>query len=48
MPVSQCAMDDPAAIDTLSASCRDFVDSSERAREEWRLEASFAAFEDRY
>jgi adenosine deaminase len=41
--VGPCAIDSPAG--TPSAACRAFLDGSEKAREQWRLEAAFARFE---
>ncbi len=41
--VGPCAADSPAG--TPSAACRAFLDGSEKAREQWRLEAAFARFE---
>ena len=38
-----CAADSPAGMP--SAACRAFLDGSEKAREQWRLEATFARFE---
>jgi hypothetical protein len=41
--VGPCAADSPAGAP--SAPCRAFLDGSEKAREQWRLEAAFARFE---
>lgn len=41
--VGPCATDSP--VGTPSAACRAFLDGSEKAREQWRLEAAFARFE---
>lgn len=38
-----CAADSPAGAP--STACRAFLDGSEKAREQWRLEAAFARFE---
>ena len=38
-----CAADSPAGAP--SAACRAFLDGSEKAREQWRLETAFARFE---
>ncbi len=43
---AQCQNDRPgAAEDSLSASCRQFLQSSQRARLQWKLEQELAAFE---
>lgn len=41
--VGPCAADSPAG--TPSPACRAFLDGSEKAREQWRLEAAYARFE---
>ena len=45
--VSACAADKPAAS-PLSSRCKQFLDSSERARMQWRLEGDLAHFESRF
>lgn len=42
--VKACAGDEPGA-DACTPACRAFLDSSERAAQQWRLEAAFAEFE---
>jgi hypothetical protein len=46
-PVSACLADLPAA-EKLSAACGKFLAASERAREQWKLEAAFAEFEKKF
>jgi hypothetical protein len=46
LPVHECAADRPASLPT--AGCMKFLNSSERAREEWRLEHRFAEFESKF
>jgi len=46
-PAAACA-GDVLGKDKPSASCAKFLDANERAREQWKLEAAFAAFEKRY
>jgi len=41
-----CASDNPSH--STSAGCRQFLDSSERARMQWRLETEFANFEKQF
>jgi adenosine deaminase len=41
-----CASDNPSHL--TSAGCRQFLDSSERARMQWRLETEFANFEKQF
>ena len=43
-PVAACANDSPGT-EKPSANCAKFLESSERAREQWRLEAAYAQFE---
>jgi hypothetical protein len=43
-PVADCA-GDTLGSDAPSPPCRRFLDASDRARESWRLEGEFAAFE---
>jgi adenosine deaminase/adenosine deaminase CECR1 len=43
----QCFGDRPER-DTLSSQCQQFLNSSEKARLQWRLEKSFVAFENQY
>ncbi|MGH9603167.1 MAG: adenosine deaminase family protein, partial [Terriglobales bacterium] len=45
--VQACATDKPTASD-VSARCKQFLDSSERARVQWRLESDFARFESKF
>lgn len=47
VPVAACSRERPSSGEP-SAGCRAFLDSSEKARQQWRLEASFAAFESGY
>ena len=42
-----CAVDAPGK-EKPSAACRKFLEGSERAREQWKLEASFAVFEKQF
>lgn len=42
--VSACAKDDPQT-ESLSSACREFLDMSERAQQEWKLEKAFVRFE---
>ncbi|MGA8274307.1 MAG: adenosine deaminase [Candidatus Sulfotelmatobacter sp.] len=44
---SACATDAPTA-EKPSASCEQFLQASERARMQWKLEAEFATFEKKY
>lgn len=44
-PVAGCARGSLGAVDPAPA-CRRFLAGSEKAREQWRLEAAFTAFED--
>ncbi|MGH9648924.1 MAG: adenosine deaminase family protein, partial [Terriglobales bacterium] len=44
---SACAAGKPGAA-TVSPRCRQFLDASERARLQWRLEGDFARFESRF
>jgi hypothetical protein len=46
-PVPQCA-GDAMTMRPTSASCRQFIATSERARLQWQLEEEFRAFESRY
>ncbi len=46
-PVGACAADVTGA-EKPSASCAEFLAGNERAREQWKLEAEFAAFEKRF
>jgi len=43
-PVGQCASDLPA-LQASSAACRQFLESSDKARLQWKLEEQFRAFE---
>ena len=43
-PVAACARDVPGQA-RPSAACRTFLDGSERARQQWALEADFERFE---
>ncbi len=43
-PVVQCAEDVPL-MKLSSRACRQFIDSSEKAKLQWQLEADFRAFE---
>ncbi|HEY4679165.1 MAG TPA: adenosine deaminase [Candidatus Angelobacter sp.] len=45
--VRVCNQDNPAA-DKLSAACTAFLESSEKARQEWILEKTFSQFEGRF
>jgi hypothetical protein len=45
--VSVCAADQ-AARASLSPGCTQFLDSNERAREQWKLESEFAKFEKKF
>jgi hypothetical protein len=42
---SACAADAPGGTGAPSENCRKLLERSERAREQWRLEAAFAEFE---
>jgi len=42
--VGACAKDDPQT-EKLSAACREFLDVSERAQQQWKLEKAFVRFE---
>jgi len=44
-PVAACASDPTGK---LSHACSEFLDASERAREQWRLESEFAKFEKKF
>ncbi|MBI3453636.1 MAG: adenosine deaminase [Rhodospirillales bacterium] len=44
VPVAACAAGTPGDA-APSPACRDFLGGSDKAREQWRLEAAFAAFE---
>ena len=46
-PVTPCASD-KAGTGKPSAGCAKFLEASERAREQWKLEAAFADFEKKY
>jgi adenosine deaminase len=46
-PVAACA-GEPLGGPWPTAACSAFLEGSERAREQWRLEGAFAAFESRY
>jgi hypothetical protein len=46
-PVAACASD-KAATGKPSAGCAKFLESNERAREQWKLEVAFAEFEKEY
>jgi hypothetical protein len=46
-PASACVTD-ALGKDKPSAGCAKFLEASERAREQWKLEASFAAFENKF
>jgi len=46
-PVAACAADN-AGTRKPSAGCAKFLDANERAREQWKLEAAFAEFEQKY
>ena len=45
--VEACAGDEPTRK-KLSKACQKFLDSSERARAQWALEADFAKFESKF
>jgi hypothetical protein len=45
--VNACAVDSPAN-NSLSSTCRKFLDGSERAQVQWREEAQFAKFEAKF
>ena len=45
--VEACAGDEPGRR-KLSNACQKFLDSSERARTQWALEAEFAKFESKF
>ena len=45
-PVKQCAADKPSDA-KASRACQKFLDSSDKARLQWKLEAQFAEFESR-
>jgi adenosine deaminase len=47
IPVAPCSKERPSTTEP-SAGCKSFLDSSERAGQQWRLEASFVAFESGY
>ena len=42
--VGACAKDDPQT-EKLSAACREFLEASERAQQQWKLEKAFSRFE---
>ncbi len=46
-PVTACASDRPGAA-RVSAGCQKFLDTSDRARVEWKLEREFAEFETKF
>ena len=46
-PVAACAVDN-AGSEKPSAGCEKFLASSDRAREQWRLESEFTKFENRF
>jgi adenosine deaminase len=46
-PVAVCALDS-GQRDNPSAGCEKFLAANERAREQWKLEAAFAAFEKKF
>jgi hypothetical protein len=46
-PAAACA-DEPLGGETPAAACGAFLAGNERARQQWRLERDFAAFESRY
>jgi hypothetical protein len=46
IPAHECAADRPTSVPT--GNCMKFLNSSEKAREEWRLEHRFAEFESRF
>lgn len=46
-PVKQCAADKPSDAKASSA-CQKFLDGSDKARLQWKLEAQFAEFESRW
>jgi hypothetical protein len=46
--VPACAGEPPADYQIHGAGCRDFVERSERAAAQWRLEVDFARFEQRF
>ena len=46
-PVAACA-GDTAGAEKPSAGCAKFLAASERAREQWKLEAAFAEFEKKF
>lgn len=45
-PVRECAADRPTSVP--GSSCMKFLNGSEKAREQWRLERRFAEFESRF
>ncbi|HEX2987984.1 MAG TPA: adenosine deaminase [Chloroflexota bacterium] len=48
IPVAACSKERPSTTEPSSAGCKAFLDTSEKARQQWRLEASYAAFENGY
>jgi adenosine deaminase len=46
-PLAACA-DEPLGGESPAAACNAFLQGSEHARQQWRLEGDFAAFESRY
>jgi adenosine deaminase len=46
-PAAACASD-KAGTGRPSGGCAKFLDASERAREQWKLEEAFAEFEKKY
>jgi adenosine deaminase len=47
-PAKACSREQPGAATTRSASCKDLLRSSAKARAEWAQEAEFSRFERRY
>jgi adenosine deaminase len=46
IPVRECAGDKPVSVP--APSCMKFLNSNEKAREEWRLEHRFVDFESKF
>jgi adenosine deaminase len=46
IPVRECAADRPTAVP--AGACTKFLNGSEKAREEWRLEHRFVEFESKF
>jgi hypothetical protein len=46
-PISACAADHPGA-EKPSPACQKFLDASERARVQWKLEGEFEKFEGKF